>query len=56
MHSDRSVLSELLLSFVHLPQEVYEAISTLGHTLLRPVCELELAYRARRTVAGIRYL
>lgn len=43
VHRDGPVLPELLLGLVHLPDEVDEALSRLWHSLLRPVCELELA-------------
>lgn len=43
VHRDGPVLPKLLLGLVHLPNEVDEALSCLWHSLLRPVCELELA-------------
>lgn len=43
VHSDRSVLAELLLGFVHLSDEIDEALSGFWHPLLWPVGELELA-------------
>ncbi len=50
MHGDGPVLAELLLGFVHLTDEVDEALSGLGDALLRPVRELELSYRPRLSV------
>lgn len=43
MYSDWSILSELLLGFVHLSDEINEAFSSFWHSLLGPVSELELA-------------
>lgn len=43
MYSDWSVLAELLLGFVHLSDEIDEALSGFWHPLLWPVGELELA-------------
>lgn len=43
VYSDWSILSKLLLSFVHLSNEIDEALSSFWHSLLRPVGELELA-------------
>lgn len=43
VYSDWSVLSKLLLGFVHLSNEIYEAFSSFWHSLLWPVGELELA-------------
>lgn len=45
VHCDWSVLAKLLLCFVHLANEVDEALSWFGHSLLGPVSELELPYR-----------
>lgn len=56
MHSDRSILSKLLLSLVHLSQEIDESIATFRHTLFRPVGELELTDSPRSSVARVRYL
>lgn len=56
MHSNRPVLSKLLLSLVHLSEEVYEAFSALRHVLFRPVRELELTHCARGAVAGVCHL
>lgn len=47
VHRNRAVLAELLLGFVHLPDEVDEALAGLGNALLGPVDELELAHGAR---------
>lgn len=41
---DGSVLSKLLLGFMHLADEVDEALPRFGHALLRPVGELELPH------------
>ena len=40
----------------HLSYEVYEALPGLGHALLRPVSEVELADGARLAVPGVRHL
>lgn len=45
MDGDRPVLSKLLLGFMHLANEVDEALPGLGHPLLRPISELELSDR-----------
>ena len=45
-----SVLSELLLGFMHLADEVDEALAWLGHALLRPIGEVELPDRSRLAV------
>ena len=55
VHGDGPLLAELLLGLVHLPNKVDEALAGLGHALLRPVGELELADRARLAVAGVRH-
>lgn len=55
VHRDGALLAELLLGLVHLADEVDEALSGLGHALLGPVGELELADRARLAVAGVRH-
>ena len=46
MDGDWSVLTELFLGLVHLANEVDEALATFGHTLFRPISELELPHRA----------
>lgn len=43
VHSDWSVLSKLLLGFVHLANEIDESLPGFWHSLLGPVGELELA-------------
>lgn len=53
VNSDRPVLAELLLGFVYLSDEIDEALPRFGHTLLRPVGELELAHRSRLTVLQV---
>lgn len=40
----RPVLSELLLGFMHLPNEIYKTLSGFGHPLFRPIGELELPH------------
>ena len=40
VYSDWSILSKLLLCFVHLSNEINEAFSSFWHSLLRPVSEL----------------
>lgn len=52
MYSDWSVLAELLLGFVHLSDEVDEALSGFWHPLLWPVSELELADCSGLAVLG----
>lgn len=46
VYSDWSILSELFLGFVHLSDEINEALSGFWHPLLGPVGELELADRS----------
>ena len=41
---NRSVLAKLLLCFLHVPNEFYEAFTGTWNSLLWPVCELELSY------------
>lgn len=43
VHSDGPILSKLLLCLVHLPDEVDEAFTCFGYSLLWPVCKLELS-------------
>jgi len=50
VNGDGSVLTELLLGFVHLTDEVNESFARLGHSLFRPISELELTHRPRLTV------
>ena len=50
MHRNWPVLTELFLGFVHLTDEVDEALTGLGNALLGPVRELELPHRPRLTV------
>lgn len=45
MDGDGSVLSKLLLGFMHLADEVDESLPRLGNALLRPIRELELPDR-----------
>lgn len=56
MHSNRAILSKLLLRLMHLSEEVNEPFAALGHALLRPVRELELADGAGSSVARVSYL
>lgn len=56
MHSDRTVLSKLLLGLVDLPNEVNEPIPRLRHPLFRPVNELELPKGAWAAVSRICHL
>lgn len=44
VNRDGSVLSKLLLGFMHLANEVNEALPRFGHALLWPVGKLELPY------------
>lgn len=44
VNADWSVLAELLLGFVHLANEIDEALPRFGHALLRPVGKLELTH------------
>lgn len=44
VNADWSILAKLLLGFVHLANEIDEALPWFGHTLLRPVSELELTH------------
>lgn len=50
VHSDWSVLPELLLSFMDLADEVDESLTSFWHSLLWPVSELELPDGPRLTV------
>lgn len=52
VHCDRSILPELFLGLVHLPDEVNEALPCLGYSLLRPICELELPDCPRLPILG----
>lgn len=54
VYSDWSVLSELLLGFVHLADEINEAFSRFWHPLLGPVSELELADGSGLAILGTR--
>lgn len=53
VYSDWSVLAELLLGFVHLSDEIDEALSGFWHPLLWPVGELELADCSGLAIPGI---
>lgn len=44
MDRDRSILSKLLLGFMHLANEINKSLSRFGHTLLWPISKLELSY------------
>lgn len=50
MNSDRPVLAKLLLGFVNLSDEIDKSLSRFGHSLLGPICELELTHRSRLTI------
>jgi len=50
MNGDWSVLTELLLRLMHLPDEVNESFTGLGDSLFRPVSELELTYGPRLSI------
>ena len=56
MYSDGSLLAELLLGLVDLPDEVDEALPRLGDTLLRPVREVKLPDCPGLSVSSIRHL
>lgn len=43
VHRDGPILAKLLLCLVHLPDEVDEAFTCFGYSLLWPVCKLELS-------------
>lgn len=53
MYSDWPHLAELFLGFVDLTNEVNEAISGLGNTLLRPISELELSDSSGLSILSI---
>lgn len=44
VNADWSILAKLLLGFVHLANEIDEALPRFGHTLLWPISELELTH------------
>jgi len=50
VYGDWSVLTELFLGLVHLPNEVNEAFAHFGNSLFRPVRELELTDCPRLTI------
>lgn len=50
VHSNRSILSKLLLGFVNLANKVYEALSSGWYSLLRPVSKLELTDGLRLSI------
>lgn len=54
MNTDWSILAKLLLRFVHLTNEIDEAFTGFGHTLLGPVSELELTDCSRLAVLRVR--
>ena len=56
MHGYRPLLAELLLGLVDLTDEVDESLARLGHSLLRPVRELELSDGSALSVPGVRHL
>lgn len=56
MHRYWTLLPELFLSLVDLSYEVNEALAGLGHSLLGPVSELELADGPALSVPRVRHL
>jgi len=46
VNGDRSVLSELLLGFMNLTDELNERLPAARQTVIRPVSELKLTHRA----------
>jgi len=50
---DWPFLAELFLGLVDLANEIDEALAGLGHALLWPLGELELAHSARLSVPGV---
>ena len=56
MHGYRPLLAELFLGLVDLTDEVDESLARLGHSLLRPVSELELADGPTLSIPGVRHL
>jgi len=48
--SNRSILAKLVLSFLHMSDEFYEAFTRARDSLFRPVSELKLPYCSRLTV------
>jgi len=50
VYGDGTVLAELLLRFMNLPDEVDEPLAGLGDSLFRPVGEVELSDRSRLSV------
>ena len=56
MHGYRPLLAELFLGLVDLTDEVDESLARLGHSLLRPVGELELSDGSALAVPGVRHL
>ena len=51
---DWSVLSELFLRFMHLADEIDESLAGFGHSLFRPISELELTHCPRLTVLHVK--
>lgn len=50
VNTDGPILAKLLLGFVHLTNEVDEALPRLGHALLWPISELELTHGPRLAI------
>lgn len=50
MHRDGSILAELLFRLVHLSDEINKTFPGLGHALVRPLGEVELADGSRLSV------
>ena len=53
VNCDRSVLTKLLLCFLHMSNEFYKAFTGTWYSLLRPVSELELPYGSRLPVLDV---
>lgn len=50
VNRDWSILTKLLLCFMHLANEVNKSFSRLWHSLFWPVCELELPHCSRLAI------
>jgi len=53
VNRDRSVLTKLLLCFLHMSNEFYKAFTGTWYSLLWPVGELELPYGSRLPVLDV---
>lgn len=56
MNCNRTVLTELLFSFMHLTDKIDETLAGFWNSLFGPIHELELAYSAAGAVSRISYL